>query len=64
MHNRKPDDIESREVGLLQGAVIGGLVACIIAIALWPGLILHRANDSVNGQLNVSAQAPTEVAQR
>jgi NADH-quinone oxidoreductase subunit M len=64
MHNRKPDDIESREVGVLQGAVIAGLVACIVGIALWPGLILHRANDSVNGQLNVTAQAPTEVAQR
>jgi NADH-quinone oxidoreductase subunit M len=64
MHNRKPDGIESREVGLLQGAVLAGLVACIIGIALWPGLILHRADDSVNGQLNITAQAPTEVAQR
>ncbi len=64
MHNRKPDGIESREVGLLQGTVLAGLVACIVGIALWPGLILHRADDSVSGQLSSTAAAPTEVAQR
>jgi NADH-quinone oxidoreductase subunit M len=47
MHNRKPDAIESREVGLLNGGVIAGLVACIVALALYPGLILHRADPSV-----------------
>jgi hypothetical protein len=26
--------------------VIAGLVACIVALALWPGLVLHRAEDS------------------
>src|SRR5919204_794109 len=64
MHNRKPDDVESREVGLMQGAVLTGLIACILAIALWPGLILHRADNSVSGQLNQTADAPTTVAQR
>jgi NADH-quinone oxidoreductase subunit M len=64
MHNRKPDTIESRDLGLLNGAVIGGLVACIVAIALWPGLILQRADDSVSGQLTPTAQAPTDLAQR
>ena len=64
MHNRKPDGIESREVGLLQGSIIAGLVACIVGIALWPGLILHRADDSVSAQLNPTAQAPTQVAER
>jgi NADH-quinone oxidoreductase subunit M len=64
MHNRKPDGIESREVGLVRGTVLAGLIACIIGLALWPGLILHRADDSVSGQLSRTDQAPTEVAQR
>jgi NADH-quinone oxidoreductase subunit M len=63
MHNRKPDGIESREVGLLQGTVIGGLVACIVALALWPGLILHRADHSVTAN-SVQQAAPTQVAER
>ncbi len=64
MHNREPEGVESREVGLLDGAVIGGLTACIVALALWPGLILHRADDSVNHQLSSIQQAPTQVAER
>jgi NADH-quinone oxidoreductase subunit M len=66
MHNRKPDGIESREIGWREGAVVGGLVACIIAIALYPGLILHRADPSVNNQLATDPHQPvqTTVAQR
>jgi NADH-quinone oxidoreductase subunit M len=64
MHNRKPEGIESREVGLLNGTVIGCLVACIVALALWPGLILHRADDSVASQLSFTQQTPTQLAER
>jgi NADH-quinone oxidoreductase subunit M len=64
MHNRKPDGIESREVDLLNGTVIGGLVACIVALALWPGLILHRADDSVTSQLSFTRQTATQLAER
>jgi NADH-quinone oxidoreductase subunit M len=64
MHNRKPEGIESRDVGLVRGAVLTGLIACIVGLALWPGLILHRADDSVSNQLHSTAAAPTEVAQR
>src|SRR5215204_913147 len=64
MHNRKPDGIESREIGVLRGTVLAGLIACIVGLALWPGLILHRADDSVSGQLSSTADTPTEVAQR
>jgi NADH-quinone oxidoreductase subunit M len=64
MHNRKPDGIESREVGVVRGSVLAGLIACIVGLALWPGLILHRADDAVNGQLGSTRDAPTEVAQR
>jgi NADH-quinone oxidoreductase subunit M len=64
MHNRKPEGIESREVGWANGSVIAGLVACIVALALWPGLILHRADDSVADQLSFTEPAPTQVAER
>jgi NADH-quinone oxidoreductase subunit M len=65
MHNRKPDGIESHDVGWGQGGVIAALTACIIALALWPGLILDRAEDSVDEQLAATNQrGPAEVAQR
>jgi NADH-quinone oxidoreductase subunit M len=65
MHNRKPEGIESREVGLLDGAVIAGLVACIVALAFYPGLILHRADHSTAASVAASHQsAPTQVAER
>jgi NADH-quinone oxidoreductase subunit M len=64
MHNRKPDAIESREIGWREGAVVGALVACIVGLALWPGLILHRADSSVSGQLSATRGEPTRVAQR
>jgi NADH-quinone oxidoreductase subunit M len=64
MHNRKPDGIESRDVGWLQGTVLAGLVACIIAIALYPGLILHRADRSVTANVASEQAATTQVAER
>jgi NADH-quinone oxidoreductase subunit M len=64
MHNRKPEGVESGEVGLLNSTVIAGLVACIVALALWPGLVLDRAEDSVSEQLSSVQQAPTQVAER
>ena len=65
MHNRKPDGIESREVGLLDGGVIAALVACIVALALYPGLILHRADHSATASVSSAhGTAPTQVAER
>jgi NADH-quinone oxidoreductase subunit M len=58
MHNRTPDGIESREVGLFRGSIIAGLVACIVGIALWPGLILHRADDSTSASVAASRERP------
>ena len=43
MHNRLPEGAESREIGLRDGVVLAPLVACIVALALYPGLILDRA---------------------
>jgi NADH-quinone oxidoreductase subunit M len=64
MHNREPEGITSTEVGLLDGTVIAGLVACIVALALWPGLILHRADHAVSAQASSAPSAPTQVAER
>ena len=65
MHYRKRDDVTSREIGWREGTVIGALVACIVALALYPGLILSRSDDSVNAQLTeVSEPQGTEVARR
>ncbi len=65
MHYRKRDDVESREIGWREGTVVGALVACIVALALYPGLILSRSDDSVNAQLTKASQPPgTEVARR
>ena len=66
MHNRKPDGVTSKEIGWRDGAIIGGLVACIVALALYPGLILTRSDESVNAQLSGVQQRSSgdEVAQR
>jgi NADH-quinone oxidoreductase subunit M len=64
MHNRESEGLESHEVGWGQGGVIAALTACIVALALWPGLILDRAEDSVDEQLATNQRAPAEVAQR
>jgi NADH-quinone oxidoreductase subunit M len=47
MHNRLPEGGESREVSTREGLVLAPLVACIVALALWPGLILERGEASV-----------------
>jgi NADH:ubiquinone oxidoreductase subunit 4 (subunit M) len=65
MHNRKPEGIESREVGLLDGGVIAALVVCIVALALYPGLILHRADHSATASVSSAhGTPPTQVAER
>jgi NADH-quinone oxidoreductase subunit M len=63
MHHRKPGGIESHEIPWREGAIVGALVACIVALALYPGLILSRGEDSVDTQLS-GVTARDEVAQR
>ena len=60
MHNRLPGEVESREISLRDGLAIAPLVACILALALYPGLILERGEASVDQAL----QPPEEVAKR
>ena len=47
MHNRQPDGIASREIGLRDGLVLAPLVLCILGLALYPQLILHRTAPTV-----------------
>ena len=47
MHNRKPDGLFSREIGLRDGLVLAPLVLCILGLALYPQLILHRTAPTV-----------------
>jgi NADH-quinone oxidoreductase subunit M len=47
MHNRRPDGLMSREISLKDGIVLAPLVLCIVALALYPQLILHRTDPSV-----------------
>jgi NADH-quinone oxidoreductase subunit M len=46
MHNRTPPGIESREISLRDGLVVGSLVACIVALALYPHVVLNKTDES------------------
>ena len=58
MHDRKPEGVESREIGVRDALVLSPLAACIVALALYPGLILHRGQASV--QDKIGAVVPAE----
>jgi len=47
MHNRRPNSVPSREIGLRDALVLVPLVLCIVGLALYPQLILHRTDPSV-----------------
>jgi len=47
MHHRRTENVDSREIGVRDAVVLAPLVGCIVALALYPGLILGRADSSV-----------------
>jgi NADH-quinone oxidoreductase subunit M len=59
MHNRLPDGVQSREISLRDAAVLAPLVACIVGLALYPGLILTRGEASVTK--SVAAVKPEQA---
>jgi NADH-quinone oxidoreductase subunit M len=59
MHNRLPDGIASREIGLRDGLVLAPLVLCILGLALYPQLILHRADPAVQESVGAIEGPPT-----
>ena len=68
MHNRGPDGLESREIGLRDGGVLAGLVLCIVGLALYPQLVLKRTDHSAAAAVAATQQQPpassTSIAYR
>ena len=64
MHDRKREDVTSKEIPLREGAIVGALVACIVALALYPGLILERTDASVESAVGAVQESGEEVARR
>jgi NADH-quinone oxidoreductase subunit M len=62
MHNELPETMESRELAWTEGLVIAPLVAVIVALALYPGLILDRGEASVTDKLAAVNQEACEQA--
>ena len=63
MHNRLAEGIEPREISLRDGAVLAPLVACIVALALYPGLILGRSDAAVEDKIAAATQ-PSAAGER
>ncbi len=61
MHNRLRPSLESREIGLREGIVVGALVACMVALAVYPQLILKRTDASATAAVEATQTSP-EVA--
>jgi NADH-quinone oxidoreductase subunit M len=51
MHNRLPATLESREISARDGLVIGSLVACILALALYPQVVLNKTDDAATASV-------------
>jgi NADH-quinone oxidoreductase subunit M len=64
MHNRKRDDVESKEIGWREGAIVGALVACIVGLALHPQLILKRSDESVKDTVSAVKQSSGDAVAR
>jgi NADH-quinone oxidoreductase subunit M len=63
MHNRKPDGVASREIGWRDGIVLAPLVLCILGLALYPQLILHRTAPTVQQTVARVTGGPAPEAQ-
>jgi NADH-quinone oxidoreductase subunit M len=57
MHNHKPDGVASREISFRDGIILAPLVLCILGLALYPQLILHRADPSVQKSVSAVTQS-------
>jgi NADH-quinone oxidoreductase subunit M len=63
MHNRKPDGVASREIDWRDGVVLAPLVIAILALALYPQLILHRTDATVRQTVATVTGGPAPEAQ-
>jgi NADH-quinone oxidoreductase subunit M len=62
MHNRLPEGIVSREISVPDGVALGALVACIVGLALYPGLILERGEASVESAIAAVQEGESTLA--
>jgi NADH-quinone oxidoreductase subunit M len=62
MHGRKPERVESRDLGLRDAIVLTPLVACIVALAFYPQLILHRTDRSATAVASLVDAAKSDLA--
>jgi len=58
MHNRLPEGAASREMTVREAVVLVPLTACIVALALYPGLITTRGTDAVDRSLAAVSTDP------
>jgi NADH-quinone oxidoreductase subunit M len=63
MHNRKPEAVSSREIGLRDGLVLAPLVLCIVGLAFYPQLILKRTDTSVQQSVTAATKGHAPQAQ-
>ena len=63
MHNRLRPGLESREIGLREGVVVGALVACIVALAVYPQLILKRTDASATAAVEATQASPESASE-
>jgi hypothetical protein len=57
MHNRVGPRVSSREIGVLDGAVLVPLVAVIVFLALYPQFALHRSEGSVKASVAAASRS-------
>lgn len=62
MHNQKPDGVESREIGWRDGLVLAPLVACIVAVAVYPQLVLERTDRSATATVEAARASAESLA--
>jgi NADH-quinone oxidoreductase subunit M len=66
MHNRAGPKMESRELSFRDALVLVPLVVVIVALALYPQIVLERSEPVVKGSISAThqtGQQPTAVAQ-
>jgi NADH-quinone oxidoreductase subunit M len=64
MHNRLGPRAESREMSFADGLVLVPLVLCIIGLALYPQLALHRSEQTVKQQVRPAQLIASEQPAR
>ncbi len=56
MHNRLPEGVESREIGWRDGVVLIPLVGVIIALALFPGVVVKQGEASIQDKIGAVSE--------